>query len=447
MRRCLLIALLPLLAAPTVQAQQDTTRLPPGVELATRYTMRGRHLLAVKPLGGAQAIDQLRTLVTGIVENDLALSDRFEMLPVPQSLASGSVDYAQWNGLNVVFVVAGELIVTAAGYDLHLEVHDIPLGQLRHTATFQLPVATAPGFRMAAHAVSDQIVQWITGQPGMAATRIAYVRQNPNHTYDLLMVDSDGENLRRIFGADRIYSPTWSPDGQRLTYAQAGSAGAWQLVERDLASGSSTVFHEAQLIMTPSYSPDGRKIAFAAQLPGGMEIHDYDVERGCCLRRLTDSNGDNVSPTYSADGSQIAFHSSRTGRQHIYVAPAEGGNARLISPLGQRVEYYAPDWSPTGNAVTFHGRSRGYFQLMLADPSRSGSQVQQLTSSGRNEDPSFAPDGRHIVYTGGAGRNEGLYVIDTVTGRIRQLVAGGGLRLADWSPTLARAAGTASGGN
>ncbi|MGH7506655.1 MAG: hypothetical protein ACRELX_13430, partial [Longimicrobiales bacterium] len=263
----------------------------------------------------------------------------------------------------------------------------------------------------------------------------------PNHTYDLLMVDADGENLRRIFGADRIYSPTWSPDGQRLAYAQAGEDGGWQLVERDLASGRSSVKQEAQLIQTPAYSPDGRKLAFALQLEDGLEIHEYDVGRDCCLLRLTTSNGDNLSPTYSGDGSQIAFHSSRTGRQHIYVMPADGGNARLISPLGQRVEYYAPDWSPTGNSVTFHGRSRGFFQIMLADPTRSGTQVQQLTSSGRNEDPSFAPDGRHIVYTGGAGRNEGLYVIDTVTGRIRQLTAGDGLRLADWSPPLARAEG------
>jgi TolB protein len=118
--------------------------------------------------------------------------------------------------------------------------------------------------------------------------------------------------------------------------------------------------------------------------------------------------------------------------------PAGGGTAQRISPIGQSVEYHAPDWSPLDSKVVFHGRSRGQYQIMLADAARPGSQVIQLTREGRNEDPSWAPDGRHIVYTGGAGGNEGLYVIDTVTGQTRLLARGRRLRLPDWSPSLVR---------
>ena len=448
MRRSLLVWTVTLLAAAPASAQRDTTQLPPGVQLETRYTLANRQMVSVRPFGGAEAIAQVRTQVSQILSNDLTLSDRFRMMPAPVALAAaGPVDYVQWNSLNVVFVVAGDVIVTPAGYELRVEVHDVPLGRLKQSGSFPLPTAANPDFRMAVHGVSDEIVRWITGQPGIAATRVAFVRQNGNGSYDLLTVDSDGENLRRLFGTEMLYSPTWSPDGRRLAYTVRGQDG-WQLAERDLAGGRTKVVHSgAGLLMTPTYSPDGSKLAFSIYLPGGSELHEIDVRSGSGLERISDSNGDNLSPTYAADGRRLAFHSSRTGRQHIYVMPADGGNATLLSPLGQTVEYYAPDWSPTGTQIAFYGRSRGFFQIMLADASRPGSPVSQLTSEGRNEDPSWAPDGRHIVYTGGAGGNEGLYVIDVVTGQTRLLARGRRLRLPDWSPSLARTVGLAAGGN
>jgi TolB protein len=75
---------------------------------------------------------------------------------------------------------------------------------------------------------------------------------------------------------------------------------------------------------------------------------------------------------------------------------------------------------------------------MLANAGRPGGRLEQLTRDGENEDPSWAPDGRHIVYSSGVrGRAPGLYVIDTRTGNIRSLATGGRLRIADWSPSLA----------
>jgi TolB protein len=81
---------------------------------------------------------------------------------------------------------------------------------------------------------------------------------------------------------------------------------------------------------------------------------------------------------------------------------------------------------------------------MKADGARPGATVTQLTSTGRSEDPSWAPDGRHIVYTGVGANGPGLYVIDVITGEIRQLVSGRSLRTPDWSGSLARSAAPGS---
>ena len=439
------LLVLVLLLWPAVAAAQDTTRLPPGVMLETRYSKAGRQILAVRAFEASPELADVATQVASVIRNDLTLSDRFQMAFVPQELMSGEVDYVQWNGLNVVWLVTGTLLSTGSGYQLDIALHDVVYGNVRQRQTFPLPAAVHSDFRMAAHIVSDEIVRWITNQPGMATTRIAFVRQNPGGSYDLMIVDSDGENLRRISGSSGlIYSPTWSADGTRLAYTTRTDEDH-RLVERDMATGATRVLRTArtdEMLMTPSYIPSSTKIAYASWVNRGVAIHEFDYGENCCVKKLTDSRGDNVSPTYSPDGRRFAFHSSRTGRQHIFVAAADGGGVVTLTPFGERVEYAAPDWQPTGTRVVFHGESRGTKQLLVADAARPGSQIQQLTSTGHNEDPSWAPDGRHIVYSYQAGlsaASSSLYVIDTVTGENRLLVSGGsgaGLRLADWSPSL-----------
>jgi len=437
------------MAAP-LRAQQDTAR-PPGIRLITRYDPSNRPALAVRPFSGsapAEVIDSVNTMV----RRDLEYSDRFSLLETPAALATGEVDYQQWNGLRVMYVVTGELVPGAAGYELELAVHDIVYGKLKESHRLRLPAETSPAFRLAVHAASDEVVRVITGRPGIAATRVAFTRQNPRdggqtQTYDLLVVDSDGWGQRRLGGvAGLIYSPDWSPDGTSLLYTQ--NQGGWKLIERDVASGTQRTIDISQsgMVTTPAYSPDGSRVALAMWQNNAMELYEYNLADRCCLRRLTQARGDDQSPTYSPDGTRIAFMGTRLGLPHIYVMPSGGGAQQLISPYvyGQRGYYTSPDWSPTSNEIAFHGHwnSRGTYQIMIADAARPGAQIRQLTSAGANEDPSWAPDGRHLVFThsGVRGTSPGLYVIDTVTGSRRALTVGSdGYRLADWSPVLLRA--------
>jgi TolB protein len=454
------IALAVTLAAPA--SAQVPTEMPRGVQLKLVYETQFRPRLAVQPFtvggggpGAAEAAGarrgggRLGTVaeeVHRIVQRDLDYSDRFDMMfNIPARLQTGVGDYGAWNALGVVYLVTGSVEETDSGYGLRLALHDVVYGSVKEIRQFRLPGASDPDYRMAVHAAADEVVRWATGEPGAAATRIALSRQLSDGTYELLVVDSDGENLRRVHTNELIYSPAWSPDGRRLAYNEADESGHHRVVERNLSTGEIRVITERGVpAQTPAYSPDGRKLAFGLWVGGGMEIHEYDIGRNCCIRRLSQRSRIDMGPSYSPDGRRIVFQSDRLGNPHIFTMPADGGEAVLVTPYeaGGPGYFTSPAWSPKGSQIVFHGRSRGgIFQVMVADANRPGTPVQQITSEGRSEDPAWAPDGRHVVFSGVRNDGMGLYVIDVVTGRIRPLVTGGRFRMPDWSPVLRQASG------
>lgn len=429
---------------------QDTTRVPTGVELIGRYNVSKRPLVAVRPVEAPPPGAAITQLITDILQRDLQYSDRVEMGAVPERLATGPVDYRAWNSLNVVYLVTATLTSAPAGYQLRVDVHDVVYGNVKTSASHAVPQATAPNFRLTVHAAADEVIRAITGQPGIAATRVTYTRR-AGTGYELMVVDYDGENVERVLSSSgMVYSPTWSPDGKRMAYGMRVPNGNVQLVERELASGKVRVISSRPVFsFAPAYSPDGKKLALTLTVGSiAQEIDEYDLERYCCLRRLTHGPRDDLNPSYSPDGSRIAFNSSRLGQLHVYVMSASGGEATLLTPynFGEQAHFAAPDWSPVNDEIAFTGQSRGGFQIMIANAGRLGV-ARQITSSGDNQDPSWAPDGRHMVYTGVGRGGSGLYVIDTQTGSIRKLVSGSRLQMADWSPVLVRSGAASANSN
>ena len=422
-------------------AQEPDTTMPAGVRLRLVYQTQYRDRVAVQPFTG-QGVGRASDEVHRIIRRDLDYSDRFEMMfNIPVRLQDGAPDYAAWNDLGVVYLLTGSLErADDGGYGLRLALHDVVYGSVRELQYFRLPPLDDPDFRMSVHAASDEVVRWATGEPGIAATRLVMTRLRPDGTHELLVVDSDGENLRRITTEESIYSPTWSPDGGRVAYSQTDYVESDRVLERDIETGRVRVLTERGLpAQTPAYAPDGNRLAMALWIDGGMEIHDYDRRRDCCLRRLSRGSRIDMHPSYSPDGRRIVFQSDRLGNPHIFSMPAGGGEAVLVTPfeIGGPGYYTSPEWSPRTSQIVFHGRSRGgVFQVMVANADRPGGTVQQITAEGRSEDPSWAPDGRHIVFSGVRSDGMGLYVIDLVTGRIRPLVTGGRYRMPSWSPVL-----------
>lgn len=426
----LLLALL----FPLALSAQD----PEGVRLGLLYRPDYQPGMVILPFAGDAEAGRLVDAVRSIVQRDLDFSDRFELREAGPGEGAGAPNLTLWKERGVDLVLEGSITRGPRGGVLTLKLHDAVYGQVKGERAIDIPAEGDPNFRMAVHAASDLVVRWATGDPGMAASRIAFVLAGRG-SKEILVVDSDGENVQRLTSDGSIaLSPAWSPDANRIAYTSYRS-GMPILYERDLRAGRDRVLSDRDGVnITPAYSPDGRTLAFAMFAGGNTEVATYDRERNCCLQQQTHGRRfDSLSPSFSPDGRQIAFVSNRLGEPHIYVMSL-GGEARLISDYvyGGRGYNTSPDWSPRGSHVVYHSRIDGIHQLVIAELS-SGTR-RFLTNTGNNEDPSWAPDGRHVIFSSQDREGGGLFVLDTVSGRTRPLLRGRGYGLPDWSDTLMR---------
>ena len=113
------------------------------------------------------------------------------------------------------------------------------------------------------------------------------------------------------------------------------------------------------------------------------------------LKQLTNGPEIDVSPTWSPDGRQIAFVSARTGSPQIYVMGADGSAPRRITFQGSYNT--SPNWSPKGDLIAYVSRDQGFNVFTLEPEDESGAAAHRR--AGNNEDPSFSPDGRYVVFS------------------------------------------------
>jgi tol-pal system beta propeller repeat protein TolB len=287
-------------------------------------------------------------------------------------------------------------------------------------------------YRLAVHSMSDQIEDWLTGTHGISATRIAYVAGKNLH-----VVDSDGAADEIIKTPGAALSPAWHPAGKSIVYSDFTDSGT-QIGEVNLPDESVHLIAATPrgLNITPVYSRDGRYIVYGAGGERPADLVRYELGSTLPPLPLSDGRFENTSPSFSPDGSKLVFMSPRPAlTPQIYVMNSDGMKSKLLTPFakGKRSYRTGPDWSPTGDAVAYE-QQNGDFQVWMINI-KSG-KMTQLTKFMENEDPSWAPDGRHMAITSTRGGTRDIWVLDTRTGRFRQLTHVDGARLASWSPIL-----------
>ena len=402
----------------------------PGVRLGLLYGEGGKRPgIFVLPVSGVTG-DSLRA----IIMRDLDFGDRVTVLPRDLALrapmGAAPIDYAAAARLGVNGVVQVSLVAGGANVTLY----DVGVKQVLQKRTMSLPgTAGDAAWRAAVHGTSDLLEEWISGERGVAATRVAYIAAGR-----VWVVDSDGANVTAVSPANaRALSPSFHPGGQSLAYAALEPAGS-AIYVTDLRGSARRVVPPSGLNISPVFTPDGASIAYAHGDDFGTELYLVSAAGGTARRISIGRGSDNTSPSFSPDGRRIAFTSGRSGRPDVYIADDDGTNADVLAALSSATQAYrsSPDWSPDGRAVVFQSQLAGRFQTMVI--TLRDRVVKQLTSEGANEDPAWAPDSRHVVVSSTRSGDRQLWVLDTETGRARQLTSARGARLAAWSTRLVR---------
>jgi TolB protein len=345
--------------------------------------------LSVSPLGGAEG-----GAATKIVQNDLTLSG-----------------YFKFGGTDSSYTVRG----TAGSGNLQGQVVD-------HSGGTVLSKSYGTSTRDNAHQFANDIIETLTGQKGLAGTKITFIATRTGKK-EVYLADFDGSNVRQLTHDNTIsVHPSLSPDGARIAYTgyQSGYADVYVI---DVASGSrNRIVNFPGTNSGATFSPDGGRLALTISKDGNPELYTVSAGGGGA-RRLTRTRGVESGPTWSPDGSEIIYSFDGAGGPQLYRISSSGGaGQRLATGHPYCTE---PNWSPDGKKVAFNVRSGGEFQIALLDLAGGGTRTVAT-----GQDPVWGADSRHLIFTEGGA----LYMLDTVNSRKNQIVGGlGKITEPSWS--------------
>jgi TolB protein len=371
-------------------------------------------------LAGSPSDGEPARLISQIINSNLRRSGLF--LPIDPSafierIASTDVAprFPDWQAIRADALVTGRVTRQQDGrMKVEFRLWDVSGGVQLAGQQYS---ASPDNIRRIAHIISDLIYTRLTGEKGYFDTRVVFIDETgpkDRRIKRLAMMDQDGANVRYLSnGGDLVVTPRFAPSSQEITYMSFGQDQPRVYLFNTETLQKEIVGNFPGMTFAPRFSPDGQRVIMSLQQGPSANLFVMDL-RSKATTRLTDIPAIDTAPSYSPDGSRICFESDRGGRQQIYVMSAGGGPAQRIS-FGEG-SYSTPVWSPRGDLIAFTKQSQGGFAIGVMGYDGRGERI--LTEGYHNEGPTFAPNGRVLMFFRDPGGNAGpsLYSID-ITGR------------------------------
>ena len=197
----------------------------------------------------------------------------------------------------------------------------------------------------------------------------------------------------------------------------------------------------------PTWSPDGKSIAFISNLSGRNNLWLVPAEGGWPVQ-LTVSDQRQTAPAWSPDGKWIAYQSDYDGDEQwdiFLVSPKTGKVVNLTQ--SREIAELNPTWSPDGRYLAYEVKPKtsAAYEIDIYDMVLR--EVKHLTTNTpqdkRNMNPIWSKDGAYIVYTQeqAKGTDSNIFIADVATGKSKLLTPHEGEQLYfanDVSPDVKR---------
>ena len=407
--KCLMLPLIgwsAVAAAQSAQPQVPTADQPGGLVVDVVGGISAPMPIAIPYMPTPQAANtaagntaNLGQQVAEIVTADLRNSGLFRPLDAgrlprisyPQVTAP---DFGFWGGTGAQALVQGFVQANGDGtLTVGCYLYDV---LARTELTRQGFVVQPAQWRRAAHKCADSVYTRLTGEGPYFDSRVVYVSEagpKNRRTKRLAIMDQDGANHRFLTnGQNVVLTPRFAPNQQTIVYMSYVNDQP-RLYIYDIGSGQQRLLvNQPNMTFAPRFSPDGRYVLFSMAVNGNTDLYRVPTSGGA-PQRLTNAPGIDTGGSYSPDGSRIVFESDRGGSQQLYVMNADGSGQRRISFGGG--QYATPVWSPRGDKIAFT-RIGGGFNIGVMNPDGSGQQI--LTEAWQDEGPTWAPNGRVIMF-------------------------------------------------
>jgi TolB protein len=378
--------------------------------------------------------------VSDVVASDLQSSGLFKPIDHAAFIEKGldtarAPRFEDWRIINAQALVVGRIGNADGRLKAEFRLWDTFAGkQLTGEQFFTQPKEA----RRIGHLIADAIYERITGEKGYFDTRVVFVDETgpkDKRVKRLAIMDQDGHNVRLLSsGQELVLTPRFSPSTQEITYMSfEGDTPKVYLL--NIETGQKEIVGAFPgMTFSPRFSPDGQRIVMSIEDGGNANIYAMDL-RSRRTMQLTKTQAIDTAPCFSPDGHHVVFETDRDGSQQIYVMNADGSDQHRISSGSG--SYSTPVWSPRGDLVAFTKRTEGQFLIGVMKPDGTGERI--LTEGFHNEGPTWAPNGRVLMFfreSPGATGGPRLFTIDLTGYNERQVATPSFGSDPAWSPLI-----------